>query len=350
MTSPSSSTGTVRAGYLLLLLQTLEHNGLDPRAIYAPELLVELGRLDPHAHRPVEEWDRMVVAAERHAGGLDIALKMAEFVKPWDTGPVGFITMASRTLREAILALQQFYSLLNDVYRMHCEMADDGFVVELIPQGPLTSARLERLTLATIVWHARWLSRRPDLAFDVSFTFERPEPAQVLACQRIFGGTVTFNAGRTCLQGPGEYADHGVARSPHSEVVQDLLRKQLMAEMAVLHESQGSFLQRVERVVRDRLEQGQVRLEDVAVALDVSSRTLQSRLEESHLSYRVLLDRQRHALALEHVADPRTSLLQVAQMLGFATQSAFQRAFKRWTGQTPGEYRRAASAELSPPG
>lgn len=335
-----NSLCTVRAGYFLLLLQTLAHLKLDPADIYAPARLTEVSKVDPNAFRPVEEWDEMVAQAEDHANGIDIAVKMAEFIKPWDTGAIGFITMACRTLREATVALGQFFSLLNDVYKLDGGTNEDQFQVVMIPQGAVRSIYLERLTLSIIVWHARWLSKRPDLVFDVAFTFDAPDPERVLVYQRTFGGQVSFGNAQGCLSGPATYADYPVASGPNSDQVHDILRNQLMAEMELLHQSSSGFMHRVEYILQSRLESGQTGLEDVAGELGVSSRTLQNRLEESGLSYRALLDRMRHAQALVYVSDPTLNLIQAAQMLGFATQSTFQRAFKRWTGMTPGDYRR----------
>jgi AraC-like DNA-binding protein len=330
----------VRSGYLLQTLQTVERMGINPADIYEPAWLSEIGSLDVMSSRPAEEWNRLMQQAQQHTPEVDIALKMAEFINPWDVGPVGFITMASRTLREAAMALVQFYRLLNDVYKLDGGVTHDSFRVELIAQGMVTSVFLERLTLGLVVRHARWLSKRDDLVFDASFTFDQPEPQHLLEYQRIFGGHLTFNAKRSGLSGPLEYGNLTVADSPSSDQVRDMLRSRLLTELEAVDQSNSGFMQRVERVVQSRLELGQTGLEEVAAELGVSSRTLQNRLEESGLSYRDLLDRLRHAQAVVFVSNPSVSLIQAAQMLGFATQSTFQRAFKRWTGMTPGDYRR----------
>ena len=57
-------------------------------------------------------------------------------------------------------------------------------------------------------------------------------------------------------------------------------------------------------------------------------------------TYRALLDQLRHELAARHLANPRTSIAEVAFLLGFSDLSACHRAFKRWTGRTPAEFRR----------
>src|SRR6218665_2527038 len=130
MDSSRASSHVVRAGHLALLMQTLVHNHLDPDAIYGPGAMADLLRLDPGAYRRLEEWERMATLADAHVRSVDdIALLMADFIKPWDTGPIGFITMACRNLGEANMELEQFYSLLNDVYKMRTHIENNRFVI-----------------------------------------------------------------------------------------------------------------------------------------------------------------------------------------------------------------------------
>ena len=335
---------TVHLGYLQLLLDLLRQQGIDPAQLYPAAFISQLQSVDPNTRRPLDEWDHMMAVAEPHAQGLDLALLMGEFVKPWDTGPIGFITMASRTLREAGEALAQFYNLLNDAYTLQATLQGDHFDLRLRPTGRMRSARLERLTVATMAWHSRWLSRRADLRFQAFFAFPEPPQAQLRAYQTTFGGELIFNATETCLRGPMDYADYRVSRGDHG--VGDTLRVQLMADMASLHDTSASFVHKVERLMQPRLQSGEISLEAVAFDAGVSVRTLQNRLEESGLNFRGLLDRMRHAQVLVYLADPRLSLIEIGQMLGFATPSSFHHAFRRWTGMAPSEYRKQ---KLRPP-
>jgi AraC-like DNA-binding protein len=330
---------TVRLGYMQHLLQCLEHMGLDPARIYDPMLLAELSSLPPQARRPVEDWDSMIALAEQHTGGIDIALKMAELIKPWDTGLIGFLTMACPTLENAFEAVGQFFHLFNDVYTLHGQTDSTHFQIGMKPLGAIQSARLERLTLAIIAWHARWLAKRSDLIFDVAFSSPRPAAEQVLVYQRTFGGRLTFDCPETRFSGPAEYAGYPVSANS-SQTVHHVLRAQLMAEMDLLRESSSSVIHKIERLIKPRLEAGDIGIDEIAAELGISRRTLQNRLDESGLAFRDLLDRMRHAQALVYIGDASISLIHMAQMLGFATQSTFHRAFKRWTGVTPGEYRR----------
>lgn len=94
--------------------------------------------------------------------------------------------------------------------------------------------------------------------------------------------------------------------------------------------------------VANTLSEGVPRLEDVARQMGMGSRTLQRRLSELGHSFQALVDEARRELALRLVAEGRQSLIEVAFLTGFAEQSSFTRAFKRWSGKSPRAFRDAA--------
>ncbi len=92
----------------------------------------------------------------------------------------------------------------------------------------------------------------------------------------------------------------------------------------------------IARTVRDTPPE----LEAVAGALELSPRALKRRLADRGTSFTQIVDDTRRELALGYIADASLTLVDVAYLCGFSEQSAFNRAFKRWTGMPPGEYRR----------
>ena len=76
----------------------------------------------------------------------------------------------------------------------------------------------------------------------------------------------------------------------------------------------------------------------------MSVRELRRRLAEFQTEYRVLVNQVRFEVARRQLLDPDIGIAEIAYTLGFSQQSAFQRAFKRWTGVTPGEFRRRRNA------
>ena len=87
------------------------------------------------------------------------------------------------------------------------------------------------------------------------------------------------------------------------------------------------------------VERGRPRWEDLAADLGMHPRTLQRSLKAHGDSFQARLDQVRRDIAQELLREGRLNLLEIALILGFSEQSAFQRAFKRWTGMTPGRWR-----------
>lgn len=84
-------------------------------------------------------------------------------------------------------------------------------------------------------------------------------------------------------------------------------------------------------------------LQQIAGRLALSPRTLQRRLREAELSFNQLMDETRQQLVLHYLRDPALELAQIAFLVGFSEAGSLARACRRWTGQSPGEYRRQLS-------
>lgn len=159
MASPALSPLYVR--HLVAYLRTA---GADPEALYGTEMIQRYAQAEVSSRHPVHEWDAMVARAEAATGDEALLLTLAEFLKPWDVGAIGFISMASPTLRQAFEALATFYGVLNDAY-----------------------------SLALIGWHARWLAGQPRLIFDADFAFPAPlSHSAATAYSATFGGELAF--------------------------------------------------------------------------------------------------------------------------------------------------------------
>jgi AraC-like DNA-binding protein len=100
------------------------------------------------------------------------------------------------------------------------------------------------------------------------------------------------------------------------------------------------FLHKVRQLVVDNLPHGIVSIADVAQRLSMSSRTLQRRFAEYGMTYDRLLDQTRYGLGMSYLRQPRLTVSEIAFLLGYTDISAFSRAFVRWAGLTPGQYRR----------
>ena len=104
------------------------------------------------------------------------------------------------------------------------------------------------------------------------------------------------------------------------------------------------LISRLEQFVVDALRNDGAGLSAAARALGMSTRTLQRRLQERGIVYDRLVDELRRRLSQKYLADPGLSLGEIAYLLGYSESSAFNRAYRRWTGRTPSADRRSAAA------
>jgi len=95
--------------------------------------------------------------------------------------------------------------------------------------------------------------------------------------------------------------------------------------------------------VIEQFPSGGISEDTAAIALNVSTRTLQRRLREAGQSFGQLTEAVRQELALNYILDPSISLGEISYLLGFSEPSSFSRAFRRWTGKTPRQMRQTGS-------
>lgn len=227
----------------------------------------------------------------------------------------------------------------------------DDFVARLQVRGEVASLRLfaraprtPRLDYARAAFLFRafglasWLvgRRLPLLAVDL----ETAPPDRKLDTERMFAATTRHHQPHTAM-----HFDAGALRLP---VVQDettlaaLLRERTDRLLLRFHED-GSLQEDIRRRLRERLRHGEPgdwpSLEDVAASLGLTAPTLRRRLWEEDASYSAIRDGLRRDAAIAALERGELSLQDLAQRLGFSEASAFHRAFKKWTGVPPGEYR-----------
>lgn len=316
------------------VLAYAQTQGVSPARLMAPDTGRRLQ--DACTSVPLADWHALLDAAEAALHDDDVALKAAEHVELWQGGVLGYALMTSPCISAAGELLVRFQRLLTNAYHVQAQVDERRFELRLLPTTDTTSPRLARMLLASWASRMRWFTGQPTLCFNASF--ESPAPARPDDWQRRFGGVVAFGQPCTALSGSADYLALPVMqRDPQ---LNGLLCQQAAAEVERLSGSPADLLLRLRRRLRERLGQGELSLEALAADLDIAPRTLQLRLEAQGLTFRALLDGVRERRARQYLADGRLSLTEIALSMGFANQSAFQHAFKRWTGLTPGQWRR----------
>lgn len=160
----------------------------------------------------------------------------------------------------------------------------------------------------------------------------RDKPARY---REVFGAPVVFRVARAALVYPTRVDSCFPRADP---ALAEVLEPQARAQLAQLP-SGVSYASRVEAMIRARFGSGTIELADAAAYLHMSERTLRRRLEAEGVSYGDVVDRLRRETAMALLERHDLSIERVAMEIGFASAGAFRRAFHRWTGQSPRDYR-----------
>jgi AraC-like DNA-binding protein len=248
--------------------------------------------------------------------------------------------MNSGTLAEALGQLVRYVRLWTDEPRL--ELGAGGQVTvryqTAFPDGVGIRCAGEA-ALAEILNSARLVTRRALSPTSVWFSHAAPEdPAPYHA---YFGRRVRFSAPSTELVFARDQL--ALALPGADSALGDLLRKMAGDALARTDGREDGIPGRVRALLGERLAHGMQTEEAVAHALKMSARTLRRRLADDGTTFRELLDSTRAELARVYMRDRRLPMSEVAFLLGFSEPSAFHRAFKRWTRETPAAYRAGRS-------
>ena len=152
---------------------------------------------------------------------------------------------------------------------------------------------------------------------------------------------IRIGSGYRLVRGVHDGSEHGrlLVRINSSRGVETVLALDVQTFFAASTED-ASTADRVRAAIPTLLDEGEPTLERAARLLRVGRRTLQRRLGEEDTTFGALLEEVRISIAKQAVLEERLTFAEVSYRLGFSRESAFFRAFKRWTGMTPTEFRK----------
>lgn len=313
-----------------------------------PPVLLSAAKLDPMLLAgpdadllPAQElrlWD----AAARLTGDQDFGLHLAQ----WAVGcaeelfdVLAFALRSCATLGEHYRLAVRYMRLVHQgVYLQLEEEQDVARLVHGHYQEPSTPPRqpVEGMLALSLLQGRRALGEE-FAPREVCFTHARP--AQVHEQERLFGAPVHYGCPRNEL-----VLDRALLVRPqlHAEPrLLALLDRQLAGLLSELPEDR-SCQAMVRRAMMDELPEREPAMAAIAGRLHMSPRSLQRRLQSEGTSFAQVLFELRRDLALRYLRDERIAIGEVGFLLGFLDVAAFHRAFKRWTGSTPAQYRRSA--------
>jgi len=291
---------------------------------------------DPDARIPGATFATLWNAACRRSDDPDLALHAVEAVPFGAYRVIDFLLSNAPRVGAAVERLSRYFPLINTGVRLPIE---EGRAVVAVGVEDVEGAAILPLAYAAYCLAAVYRHTRDGTGGALRLqrvTFTHPSPPHPEAYERVFECPVTFGEPRTALHVARAVWDRPVERA--DPLLSRVLEEYAGLLVAGLPED-GSLTATVREFVSQTLRQGEASLESVATQLAMSPRSLQRKLRQEGSSYAEVLDEVRSTLAKSHLQRRDLSVCDVGYLLGFAEHSAFCRAFKRWTGCSPRQFR-----------
>ena len=328
-------TGTTSAVWVKGIAGVLAAEGLDVCALLAAAAIDPAALDDPGARVSTEKISRLWEFAAEQSGNLAIGLAQNMAARPASFDVVGYTMMSCANLLGALERLIRYLLILSDALTMTLGQESGGYRVTFELFGgnrPVPRQRVEFI-LVSVIGFCHWISGR--VFYPLSVELPYPVPADPAPYRNAFGSRISFDAARSSLL--FAHADVTLPLPTSNPVLAELHDRFAGEYLRRFDHSQTSY--RAREVIIRRLPDGEPRRDQVACELNMSERTLQRRLDAEATSFVELLDNTRRELAHQYLSRLHLSLAQAAYLLGFADQSSFFRACRRWFNLSPGRYR-----------
>ena len=341
MQAPVPLAGSISIAYVQGLVDHLERRGVAPQRLLAGVQL-EPSILDQREARiAASVYVDLLELGLALSGDADLGLHLGEAVRPGHFGVLGYLLMSCATLGDALHRQARYAELVGSLGRV--ELADEppraGYEPLVRhswePLLPRQQRQLVEETLACWLRFGHWISGLEQAPVEVRF--RHPAPADTTEHRRIFRCPVLFGQADNALVFPRRLLALPLGQADSQ--IQRTLDAYAGRLLESIRRGEG-VLERARQCLAERLPEQAVDLEALAGELALSPRTLQRRLRDSGLSFSRLVDETRQQLVLHHLRDPALELADVASLVGFSETGSLARAFRRWTGQSLGQYRR----------
>lgn len=318
-----------------LLAQTLLGLGHDPAPLLMKAGIASGDVGNPTKRIPTIRMQTLWRLALQETGDPALGLVVARQFQPAVLHGLGFACLASDTLHDVLRRLVRYSRILIDMpdfQLQETEITTDllvqtpdlgpDFVHAAMDMGMAIFLRICQITEGTDI-----LPEHTCLA--------RPTPANTTPYKTVFGPNIDFEADTNSLCFDKALA-HAPLATAHPELAR--LNDQTVIDYLARYDRNNITMQVRSRII-EQLPDGRPSQGDIAFKLNTSLRSLQRKLREQDTSFKELLSNTQQELALVYIRDSNRSIGEITFLLGFSEPSNFTRAFKRWTGQSPAEYR-----------
>jgi len=321
--------------WIQAIVRALDDQGVDGKALALRAGIRSRVLHNPEERAPQPAVTRLWTLAVEATGNPSFGLLVPRFVSPVTFHALGYAILASPDFKAVFQRWIRFQRLISDAMDQRLERRGERYrmVIERhASMGPPHEA-IDAFT-ATGVRTLRGLSGTARVNPTVLY-LRRPEPRPSDLFYRIFRCPIHFDAPRDIV----EYARNDVeAPLPHANAELAKQSDAIVADYLARTGRDGTLADLVHALLVEHLPDGGPSEAAIARRLSMSSRNLQLQLAQGGTSYKDLLNRARQNLARKYLREGKYSIKEVAFLLGFSDAATFTRAFRRWTGESPGRF------------
>lgn len=336
----TTAPATIAATSTLAMVRTAEMRGVETADLLEAAGLAREALEDPDARLPGPVALRIWYALRERTADPALQLVAPASLPFGAYRVIDYLVGASTTVGDGIRIFARFFRLIADAISLTIDGDDNGHCLCLVMSdgGPVPPVYVDYV-FAALVSRIR-MQIRPRLQVQ-RVELRQPAPASTAPYADVFRAPVRFGAmtDRLCFSGEEWEAPMDSADATLAGLLEEHARILTQRITPGTHD----FSAEVQRTITSVISDGGSE-EDVARALNVSVRTLQRKLVPTGTTFRKVCDAVKGRLAEEYLTDPDVSIAEVACLLGFSDQASFNRAFRRWTRESPGRWRRQRAA------
>ena len=321
------------------LIDAIARQGGSPDPILRECGLERSNLTNPEGFISVAKWAQLLEQTARATNDDFFGLHFGENFNPKNIGPVIYVVLNSPTIGAAIENVERYLKLHNEAIKWFTNIEGERACVgyELAELGIETPRQYQEASMVITLNTVRLMAGSHWAPQEIHFTHESPQ--QIAEHTRIFAAPVRFGCATNAFVIEREFLERQVpAADPRLYRILQRYLDDILSDMP----REDGFLASIRKAIAETMRDGDPGLGRVAKQLAASPRTLQRRLKEYGLEFKKLADDTRRRFASNYLKDRKHTLTEVAFLLGYSDVSAFNRAFKRWTGVTPLYYRRQA--------
>lgn len=343
---------TIAAGFPKALLVFAVSRGAGRQTLLERSGIASSDLANPDAHIPLSRYIALFRAAIELCDDPALALHFGESVRMQDISIVGLVCEVAETTADVGRQLNRYAPLLVDEgpgkspLLVRAGQGPGGLWMEIASEAYAGNPLMIEAELTRLVCNTRATFGQVDafraMRFPLAAHFSYEEPPYRAEYERIFQAPVTFGSDRNALVLDPAFV---FLRQPvMNRYVFSVLSEKADTLLKDL-EASKSVRGRVESLLMPILHTGDAGMDAVAAKMGLGRRTLLRKLKAEDTTFEAVLDELRHKMALNFLSGKKVSVNETAYLVGFSDPAAFSRAFKRWTGTSPGAIRDGRRAQ-----